>query len=344
MTGPHDLRFSGKLLKMALIHRSQTPNGRLISWLCLSTFCCVSSISSVVAQETSQFEAERAFGYLKTICAIGPRVSGQPGMQTQQGMLKKHFEELGAQVALQHFTANHPLGSGRANLANLIVRWHPDRKKRILLCCHYDTRPFPDSDRVNPRGRFIGANDGGSGVALLAELGHHVGTIEGDYGVDFVFFDGEEFVYERRRDPMFLGSTWFARQYAANKFDVRYEFGILVDMVADKDLQIYYEGNSLGYARRLTRSIWSVAKDLGVKEFVPQKRHEIRDDHLPLNSIARIETCDIIDFDFPNPKAGNVYWHTQQDTVENCSAESLEKVGRVVLGWLRRLPQSGGAK
>jgi hypothetical protein len=298
----------------------------------------------LVAQEPTQFQAERAFGYLKSVCEIGPRISGQPGMSKQQESLKKHFEELGAKVAFQHFNVQNPLGAGRVNLANLIVRWHPDRKRRILLCCHYDTRPFPDSDQTNPRGRFIGANDGGSGVALLAELGHHVGSLEGDHGVDFVFFDGEEFVYDRRRDPMFLGSTWFAQQYAANKFDVRYEFGILVDMIGDADLQIYYEGNSLGYARRLTRSIWGVAKDLGVREFVPKKRHQIKDDHLPLNSIARIETCDIIDFDFPNPRSGNIYWHTQQDVIENCSADSLEKVGRVLLEWLRRLGQSGAVK
>jgi len=298
---------------------------------------CLGFSTVIFAQEPSQVQAERAFGYLKLICEIGPRVSGQPGMVKQQEALKKHFEDLGAKVAFQHFNVKDPLSNGRVNLANQIVRWHPERKKRILLCCHYDTRPFPDSDRVNPRGRFIGANDGGSGVALLAELGHHMGSLEGKYGVDFVFFDGEEFVYDRRRDPMFLGSTWFAQQYAENKFDARYEFGILVDMIGDADLQIYYEGNSLGYARRLTRSIWGVARDLGVREFLPQKRHVIKDDHLPLNSIAKIETCDIIDFDYPNPKMGNVYWHTQQDVIENCSADSLEKVGRVLLEWLRRL-------
>jgi hypothetical protein len=308
--------------------------------------CCFCLLGNLPlhAQEPSQIKADRAFGYLKSICEIGPRVSASPGMQQQQAFLKKHFEALGAKVAFQQFRVNNPIGMGRVGLANLIVRWHPERKKRILLCCHYDTRPFPDSDRFNPQGQFIGANDGGSGVALLAELGHHMDTLDGAYGVDFVFFDGEEFVYERRRDPMFLGSTWFARQYADNKFDVRYEFGILVDMIGDSDLQIYYEGNSLGYARWLTRSIWGVAKDLGVREFVPKKRHQIRDDHLPLNSIARIETCDIIDFDFPNPQVGNIYWHTQQDVIENCSGESLEKVGRVLLEWLRRLQRGAGAK
>ncbi len=286
------------------------------------------------------FSADRAFQHLKDVCDIGPRISGQPGMEQQQAYLREHFEQLGANVVAQRFNARHPLGEPRVNMANLIVRWHPQRERRLMLCCHYDTRPLPDSDRQNPQGIFIGANDGGSGVALLCELGQHMAGLEGPYGVDFIFFDGEEFVYDRRRDPMFLGSGWFARQYAAGKFDVKYGFAILVDMVADADLQIYYEGNSLGYANRLTRSIWGTADRLGVKEFVAKRRHQIQDDHLPLNQIAKIETCDIIDFDFPNPQTGNIYWHTQQDRIENCSAESLEKVGRVLLTWLREFQQA----
>ena len=87
-----------------------------------------------------------------------------------------------------------------------------------------------------------------------------------------------------------------------------------------------------------------MAKDLGIKEFIPQQRHRIRDDHLPLNSIARIQTVDIIDFDYPNTTQGNTYWHTQQDTVENCSAESLGKVGSVVLEWLRQVQKLNKGK
>ena len=196
---------------------------------------------------------------------------------------------------------------------------------------------LPIATPVNPQGEFIGANDGASGVAFLFELGRHMADLPGKYGIDFVFFDGEEFVYVYRRDPMFLGSTHFANQYAARRHDVKYTYGILVDMIADKNLELYYEGNSLGYARRLTRSIWSVADDLGVEEFKPKERHKIRDDHLPLNSIAKIPTCDIIDFDYPVADGRNAFWHTQQDIPENCSAESLEKVGRVLLEWLRRM-------
>jgi glutaminyl-peptide cyclotransferase len=284
-----------------------------------------------------QFNGNAAFEYLKTVCDFGPRMSLSDGMRKQQEFLKTHFEQLGAAVTVQPFNARDPNSGNWIQLSNMVVRWNPERKIRLLICCHYDTRPFPDRDPVNPRGVFIGANDGGSGVAVLCELGKHVAQLDGKYGIDFVFFDGEEYVFVAKRDPMFLGSTYFANQYATQRFDWKYQFGVLLDMVGDANLQIHYEGNSLGYASRLTRSIWGVAKELGVKEFVPNQRHKIRDDHLPLNQIARIETCDIIDFDFPDPNSKNAYWHTQNDTVEHCSADSLGKVGVVVLEWLRQM-------
>ncbi|MEM7457303.1 MAG: M28 family peptidase [Planctomycetota bacterium] len=292
---------------------------------------------AVEQSEPSQFDGDAAFEVLRKVVEIGPRISGSDGMRQQQEMLTEHFEALGATVYLQKFVVAHPVSGAGVELGNLAVRFHPDREKRLLICCHYDTRPFPDRDAVNPRGFFPGANDGASGVALLWELGKHMPGLEGEFGIDFVFFDGEEFVYVQGRDQMFLGSTYFANEYARGNIPANYTYGILVDMIADKDLQLYYEGNSLGFAPRLTRSIWGVAQRLGVNEFSPQQRHRIRDDHLPLNEIARIETCDIIDFDYPNPEAGNQYWHTTQDTVENCSAESVGKVGRVVLEWLREM-------
>lgn len=285
----------------------------------------------------ADFDGQAAFEYLKQIVDIGPRVSTSAGMLKQIEFLTSHFEELGGQVFRQPFQVKHPETGNLVELNNLIVRWHPERKQRLLICCHYDTRPFPDRDPVNPRGLFLGANDGASGVALLCELGRFIPAMEGKYGIDFVFFDGEEFVFVYRRDPMFLGSTFFAQEYLKRRGNWRYQYGILVDMVADADLQIYMEGNSMNYCPRLTRSIWAVAKSLAVEEFRPETRHTIRDDHIPLNEIARIETCNIIDFDYPNPEKGNIYWHTEKDVAENCSADSLGKVGRVVLEWLRQM-------
>ncbi len=89
-------------------------------------------------------------------------------------------------------------------MANIIVQWHPERKERILLAAHYDTRPFPDRDPVRPQGTFVGASDGASGTALLMELAHLMPNLDSKYGVDFVLFDGEELVYGTER-PVLLG-------------------------------------------------------------------------------------------------------------------------------------------
>jgi len=211
---------------------------------------------------------------------------------------------------------------------NTVVSWHPDRTSRVLLACHYDTRPFPDQDPVpaNRTRPFLGANDGASGVALLMELGHHLHAVETKLGIDFIFFDAEELVY-KDGDKYFLGSTYFATQYRDAPPAHRYVCGALLDMVGDKDLKIFQERNSLSYAPTVTRQIWAAAARAKVKEFIQHRKHEIRDDHLPLNEIARIPTCDIIDFDYP-------YWHTRNDVPAACSGDSLIKVGRVLLEWL----------
>ena len=281
------------------------------------------------------FDGEQAYENLKEICELGPRRTGSPEMKRQQDYLKAHFEKLGGEVELQEFTLRHPVSGINVPAANLIVRWHPDRKKRVLICAHYDTRPFPDRDMRNPQGEFIGANDGASGPALLMELGRHMGEFAGKYGVDFVLFDAEEFVF-RESDTYFLGAEHFAQSYAdavrRRTLDYRYEFGVLLDMVGDADLRLYQERYSLKYARArpIVLDIWKTAKRLGVKEFVGQPRHWVRDDHLALNETAKIPTCDIIDFDYPA-------WHTEADLPDQCSALSLAKVGWVLHEWLKSL-------
>jgi hypothetical protein len=283
------------------------------------------------------YDADRAFRYLVEICDLGPRPSASEAMLRQQEMLTQFFEQRGGAVELQPFRTRHPETGESVELANLIARWHPDRPKRYLLAAHYDTRPFPDRDPVNPRGRFVGANDGASGVAALMELSHHIDRLPKDVGIDIVLFDGEELVFKEMRDEYFLGSTHFAQQYVAEPPAIPYQAGILLDMVGDKELAIYYERNSWKYARELTKSIFDTAQELGVDAFIPRLRHEIRDDHLPLNLIAKIPTTDLIDFDYPRPGIGAPrYWHTTQDVPENCSGHSLATVVYVVHQWLMR--------
>jgi hypothetical protein len=261
-------------------------------------------------------------------------------MREQWRLLRQHFAERGGHVSFQQFVAPNPLGGERVAMANMIIQWHPQKKERILLCAHYDTRPRPDRDpdpHQAMHGVFLGANDGASGIAVLMELAHLMPSLNIPYGVDFVCFDGEELIYDER-GRYFLGSEHFAREYVRQPPPYKYRWGVLLDMVGDKDLQIYQERHSVKWRDTLplVAQIWGTAQRLGVKEFVARPKHEVLDDHIPLRQIGKIPTCNIIDFDFPA-------WHTTQDVPEQCSGPSLAKVGWVVYEWLRSQPYHAGA-
>ena len=294
--------------------------------------------SSALAAEPTGPDADRAYGYLQKVCAIGPRISGTDGMARQQALLAKHFTDLKALVSFQEWDTPHPLTGQPVRLKNMIVSWHPETTERVLLCCHYDTRPKPDEE-IFPRYRdspFIGANDGGSGVALLMELGHFMPDLPVQRGVDFVFFDAEELIYQKP-GKFFLGSEYFATQYRDSPPPHRYHCGVLLDMVADKDLKIWQEGHSIKFAGFVTDSVWASAKATGVKEFIAKRKHTVNDDHIPLNQIAAIPTCDVIDFDYP-------YWHKRNDLPAACSGESLAKVATVMRHWLQNVPAKPARK
>ena len=286
------------------------------------------------ADEAAGFSGPRAFAHLEAICELGPRPSGSAAMVKQRAMLAEHFRAAGGTVSGQAFQIRDQRTGAAVHLENLVIEWHPDRTERVLIGAHYDTRPFPDRDPVDPKGTFVGANDGASGVALLMELARAMPSLPGPVGVDFVLFDGEEYVFTQR-DPYFLGSTFFARQYAAGQQarppqKHRYRCGVVVDMVADRTLEIWQEQRSATWpdTAPVVESIWAVAARRGARQFVPRPKYTIDDDHVPLRMIGRIPTCDIIDFDYP-------HWHTTEDVPRQCAAESLETVGGVVLEWLR---------
>ncbi len=280
-------------------------------------------------------QPKRALATIEKLCSFGPRVTGTETMLAQIDWLKQQFAGLADRIDVQEFSIRHPLDGSTVQVRNLIVRFNPQAKSRLLVCAHYDTRPFPDQDLRNQRGKFLGANDGASGPAFMIEMAHALKAQPPTIGVDLVLFDAEEFVY-RQEDTYFLGSSYFARDYRSRTdTSVSYKAGVLVDMIADKNLELYYEVNSFRMARDVTTALWKHADDLKIDAFVPQLGHEVRDDHLPLNDIGGIPTCDIIDFDYPTRgRRGTNYWHTMQDLPDKCSGESVCKVAAVVLAWI----------
>jgi hypothetical protein len=286
-------------------------------------------------------DSQRAFGYLEAMCALGPRPSGSTGMEKQQAMLKEFFEKAGGKVTFQRFRAANPLGGDAVPMANIIVEWHPERKERILLCAHYDTRPLPDRDpdpNLRQNGIFLGANDGASGVAVLMELAHLVPKLEGPLGIDVVMLDGEELVYVEGRDPYCLGADWFAQKYAQEPPAHKYRWGVLLDMVGDANLQLYQEHFSATWqnTRPLVKAIWATAQRLGVREFIQRGKFLVSaDDHIPLRNTGKIPTCDIIDFVDASGNPPPSTWHTTKDDPQHCAPSSLAKVGWVVYEWMK---------
>ena len=276
------------------------------------------------------FNAKRAMGYLEAICAIGPRQSGTGGMKKQQDLIQEHFEKLGAKVVFQNFTAKQLSQKKPIEMANIIVSWHPERQKRVILCSHYDTRPIADQepDPRKWREKFVSANDGGSGVALLMELGNHMKDLKTPVGVDFVFFDGEEYVFNKT-DKYFFGSEHFARTWKGTKGRPDYTAAILLDMIAGENLRLPAEGNSWFRARPLVQEIWKLANDLGCSAFQNKVGERVLDDHLALQNVG-IPAIDLIDFEYP-------HWHRLSDVPENCSAESMAQVAKVLATWLQRM-------
>ena len=190
----------------------------------------------------------------------------------------------------------------------------------MLLAAHWDTRPFADRD-PDPEKRhlpILGANDGASGVAVLLELARAFHSKPPDTQVIMVLFDGED--YGKTTDEMLLGSRYFARNIEERW---RPDYGILIDMVGDKDLDIYVEPFSKRAAPDIVKKVWKLARKLRLKGFYSQECSPILDDHIPLIEVG-IKCIDIIDFNYP-------YWHSMEDTPDKCSPESLETIGKLLL-------------
>jgi Zn-dependent M28 family amino/carboxypeptidase len=251
---------------------------------------------------------------------LGPRTSGMPGWQRFQTMLSSLLDSLGVPYDTQAFVYADYITRDTLHFVNWIAHINPSSKNRLLIAAHYDSRPRADADPDSARRNepITGANDGASGAAILMHLAELMVSRPPRIGVDLLFTDGEDYGPPGRENQYLLGATHFASHHTAT-----YRFGLLLDMVGDRDLRIYREYFSERYAKGVNDKIWAAAARLGVPQFVDSIKHEVLDDHLPLNS-AGIPTADIIDFDYP-------YWHTLADTPDKCDPASLMAVGRVVL-------------
>jgi len=302
---------------MPTYQKSLTKLKTLAASLLLAS--CFSGCESKITPP--EFDENRAFADLQKQCEFGPRVPGTQAHKNCLNYLTKEFQKSGARVAHQKFTEKLPYSENEIELVNVIASFGLEKTKRILLCAHWDTRPWADQDldEKNHSQPVTGANDGASGVAVLLEVARQLQKKQPEIGVDIILFDGE--------DSGQTGGTKFAlgSRYFANNKDNNYHpmYGILLDMVGDSNLQIYKEINSVRYASRVVEKVWARAKKLNFTEFKDEPKFEVDDDHVPLLE-AGIPCIDLIDFDY-------THWHTVEDTPDKCSPKSLKVVGQLVL-------------
>lgn len=275
--------------------------------------------SQVLQPEPKDFDGSFAMNWVHIQTNLGARSPGSEAHRSLQEIILNELSER------QWLAQEVPCKISESLIAHNIVAKHGSGEEWIILGAHYDSRISADQElRQEDRNMPVpGANDGASGVAVLLELARVLAIENLDAEIWLVFFDLEDNGNLAPYGDWILGSTCFVSQLVSQSSDRLPTAAIIVDMIGDKDLQIYYEVNS---NQDIRSEIWSQAIQLGFVEFIPKERYSIIDDHTPF-LVAGIPAVDIIDFDYP-------YWHTLADTPDKVSGESLQAVGRTLQFWL----------
>lgn len=275
-----------------------------------------------------KFDGESALRYAKAQLDFGTRVPGTPGAQRAGDWIVARMRERADTVIVQSW--DQTLSDGRKlPLRNILARFRPDLPDRVLYLAHWDTRPVSDGveDPAQRNLPMPGANDGASGVGLLVALGDALKKTPPAVGVDLLFVDGEDYGDFGSNKDVLMGSTYFASHLPTPSY--RPIFGVLFDMIGDKDLRIKQEQNSVSQAPEVVRRVWQQAAELGHDDvFVEESTaYPITDDHIPLLQ-AGLRVIDVIDLDYP-------YHHRPTDTLDKISARSLSIVGEVAEALVR---------
>lgn len=281
------------------------------------------------------FDADSAYHFVEAQTAFGPRVPNTEAHRRCADFLATKLESLGAKVVRQH--ADVIAFDGTVlHAQNIIGSYQPEKQARILLCAHWDSRPFADQDNQQREKAIDGANDGASGVGVLLEIARHLQQKAPEVGVDIAFFDAEDYGMPSdyngtyQEDSWCLGTQYWGR--IPHVPDYKARFGILLDMVGGKGATFYQEAYSMQTAGNVVKRIWKTADKIGHGSyFIPKIGGQVTDDHLYVNRLRQIPCVDIIDLNPQSETGFNPTWHTHQDNLQNIDKNTLKAVGQTVL-------------
>lgn len=279
------------------------------------------------------FDAAHAYRLIEQQVAFGPRVPNSPGHDSCRLFFVNYLRRYADTVFEQTFTRE--VYGRNLRLTNIAAMFRPELSQRVLLCAHWDTRPYADEDPdpVNRMKPVPGANDGASGVAVLLELARLFAQHPPSVGVDLLLVDGEDYGYASDLEYFCLGSRHAAQHYP---FPVRPLWVIVVDLVGDLEAWFPWEEYSWQSAIELLKIIWNLGKHRAPSTFREEFFSPIFDDHVPFIH-AGMRAILIVDAELVgnrSPNARRRYWHTLRDTPENISQASLYAVGQTLVDWI----------
>lgn len=280
---------------------------------------------STTTSLNTTFDASKAFNHIRNQVNFGPHWAGSPAIKQVRNYLINELTSYGLTVHQDAFTAQTPNPKfPTVEMVNLIAEIPGKKKEVVILASHYDTKWFPEEN-------FLGANDSGSSTGVLLELARVLAKSNPEYTLWLVFFDGEEAMnIEWQGTDHTYGSTHLVNKLRAEEKLRNLRAMILLDMVGDKELNICRDESSTGWLKNI---IYSTAEELGYQKFFPEETCDIEDDHTPFLR-AGVAAVDIIDFDYG---PDNDFWHTQEDSLDKISVESLKIVGNTVLNSLPKI-------
>lgn len=276
------------------------------------------------------FEANNAYQYIKEQIKFGPRNPNSMAHAAALNYLTNTLNKFTQTVIKQPFTYTGYNGE-KLQLTNVIAKFNPKNKNRIMICAHWDSRPRSEhaKDPTKRKLPVLGANDGASGVGVILELARILSENKINYGIDLVLFDGEDYGLESDLTNFSLGSKYYSSKIINETYPA---FAVLLDLVGDKEAQFLIEKNSKDYAPDIVNMFWNKASEIGADKFSFGVSEPIYDDHIPLNQ-AGIRTIDIIDSELIGANTSverRNYWHSDKDTIDNIGVETLQQVGDVL--------------
>lgn len=307
-------------------------------------FTACGNSKKTVADEAStpvgpDFCADSAYAYCEAQCAFGPRTMNSAAHDSCGAWLVSKFQQFGMDVSEQKVTVSGYDGTP-LRATNIVASYKPELSERILLCAHWDSRPWADNDpdTANWHKPVMAANDGASGVAVMLEVARLLAATDSlAVGVDFVCFDAEDWGTPEWSDQPDNADTWaLGANHWANhphKDGYKARFGILLDMVGGRGAKFYKELVSKQYASAVVEKVWAAAQVVGYGSFFPaQDGGMITDDHVPVNEYLGVPTVDIIPY-YPDCAQSSFgpTWHTVGDTMGDIDRSTLQAVGQTVV-------------